>query len=861
MIDGEGEMHARIRLQLTKKQQLRISVISIFGLAFPERLPYNPIDGIYDGIPNEAIQVPIIEDTRYYFKNEEPMPSFYENMVEIPILFDVKKGIINKNWFQSLEEINEIIPNYFNAYHLEKLMNTLLSTSWITKEHYQLIEQEIIFDKLTVHFFRPHLPPKKTVIKGMIHNYYERKVSFSDFDRGSTLMNWNRHQDITLDTFGNFRAEFTLDKPAFLRLNHYFNSFRIFIEPGDSLIINIDGNAFFRKVKFAGDNAISNEILLKLFHELREDTYWLGSRRKVHPQSQNTYLQKIKEQQTKELSFLKEHQEKLTPTFKQFLNRHILFWNVEQLLSKIRYFYNRRDARIDYDYLDYCQRSRALFFRMPDNQHNFLLGTYLEFHNYLLRGRYVRQVIPTAGFKRFDFGKLMFIAPENIYRVGELTLFYNKYEKTSSNFLHLYNALQEGVNLPSQKEILADYLDDNIADPPSKVFHSLGFNQKAPYWKFPFNEQDSIAITDFQGEYLLLHIGFERNLLAAKSDIQEIKNNTKTQFRTLSIVTSPDTTLQSQKDVLYITSQEMGKLRKEYMIEGNANTFYIINPEGKSVTSPFETNSFQKLTSEVAKLPKIPQEKNWQPTPIFWQNLGITAFLLLFLGGVYAQRKRTLAKREQQKRQLVELELKGIRAQMNPHFLFNALSSIQNLIRKKEDIAADRYLTQFAGLVRKILRNSEQEFITLEEEMAAIKQYCSLEALRTPFDYELNISEGVDAFNTYIPGMLIQPLVENAILHGLMPQQGKRNLWINIKSHPKGLACEIVDNGIGIQKAQGQKQRHKAHQKSFGMALIRQRLGLLLNQPESTFLTIQDRSELTPPATGTIVNLIIPIEQ
>ena len=145
--------------------------------------------------------------------------------------------------------------------------------------------------------------------------------------------------------------------------------------------------------------------------------------------------------------------------------------------------------------------------------------------------------------------------------------------------------------------------------------------------------------------------------------------------------------------------------------------------------------------------------------------------------------------------------------------------------------------------------------------MAAIQQYCSLEALRTPFEYDITIGDEVDAYNAYIPGMLLQPLVENAILHGLMPQRGERNLWIKIQPHPDGLACEIIDNGIGINKAKTQKQTHKAHQKSFGLALIKQRIQLLLNQPNKEFVTITDRSDLDANATGTLVKLIIPIEK
>ncbi|MEN0050106.1 MAG: histidine kinase [Bacteroidota bacterium] len=254
-------------------------------------------------------------------------------------------------------------------------------------------------------------------------------------------------------------------------------------------------------------------------------------------------------------------------------------------------------------------------------------------------------------------------------------------------------------------------------------------------------------------------------------------------------------------------------------------------------------------------------KKECSTTSIFWLNLAIGILFFLFISDIYIQRKRVAAKREREERLLLELELKGIRSQMNPHFLFNALSSIQNLIRKKDEVNADRYLTQFAGLVRKILKHSDQEFITLEEEIEALQQYCSLEALRTPFEYEIEVAPEIDRFNTYLPSMLLQPLVENAILHGLMPQQKERKLWIKIQPNEQGLYCEIIDNGIGLERAKLNVQKHKAHQKSFGLALVRQRLQLLMNSSEQNLLQLLDRAQKDATLSGTIVQLIIPTEQ
>lgn len=231
--------------------------------------------------------------------------------------------------------------------------------------------------------------------------------------------------------------------------------------------------------------------------------------------------------------------------------------------------------------------------------------------------------------------------------------------------------------------------------------------------------------------------------------------------------------------------------------------------------------------------------------------------MLLISGGIL-WRRRITTRRDLRRRQLLEVELRGIRSQMNPHFLLNAMSSIQNLIRKKEQEKADLYLGQFAGLMRKTLRNSAEEYIPLVDEIETLKQYCSLESLRHPFKYEFQIDERIDAHNTYIPGMILQPIIENAIIHGLAPLAGSRELLIEIGPGREGLNCTVTDNGIGLLASQKQMER-KNHQ-SVGMKLVRQRLELMgLNGRKH--LSITDRSTLSPPARGALVSLTIPVEQ
>lgn len=863
--DGEGEMHARLRLENGAANQIKIWVDYIFTLQYPKRVPIDFSKGLLArGLPEDALVYPVMEDTRYHFKTGTLMPDFYKKLSDTPLIFEVNKGIVNKEWFNSLTDALKKTPLYFNTHHLEAFIADFLLASFTKKVSYQKTIQYQHIDKLSQHYYQPILPAKKTVITGVIKNPISNNVGLNYSNHESWVKRPWGGNEVEIDSTGQFTFEFLLKTPSNPRLQLSFFPISIYAEPGDSIHLEIDGNSIYRRTKFSGSNAVNNQVFLDFYHDIRGDTIMMVTPDfSIQKKSPAEYLTEMQQKEIRELHYLTNQKDRVSSNFYSFLDRTIRFSNANRLWYNASFFKRRPNIHLLPAYIAHCQKLSRLLYRLPPNKEfDFKPGMYLEFQKNILKGVFLDKRFPFRSLHAFEFNKHL-LTPDNAFRYGQLLLFFNLEKNSTTAFQHFYKNFATACSQTAHQQMLKDYLAppksrDLFPDNSRRI---LPVGKQAPFWEYPMLDGQKRSINDFLGKYLLLHIGLEQNLPIALEDIKEIKTITNKPIDALSIVARQPgiPAKENSTKIIYLPHEEMQILRDSYAINNNANNYFIIAPDGKVLSNPFFTGTFNHLKSSVASLPLT--KEAWKPTPLFWRNLGISALALLFLGGVYAQRKRTLAKREQQKRQLVELELKGIRAQMNPHFLFNALSSIQNLIRKKEDVAADRYLTQFAGLVRKILRNSEQEFITLEEEIAAIKQYCSLEALRTPFDYEINLAEDIDEFNIYIPGMLLQPLVENAILHGLMPQQGAKKLSINIQPHPKGLACEIIDNGIGIQKAKLQKQAHKAHQKSFGVALIRQRIELLLGPSDEAFLTIQDRSELNPPATGTIVNLIIPIEK
>lgn len=174
---------------------------------------------------------------------------------------------------------------------------------------------------------------------------------------------------------------------------------------------------------------------------------------------------------------------------------------------------------------------------------------------------------------------------------------------------------------------------------------------------------------------------------------------------------------------------------------------------------------------------------------------------LAFLVALYFIKKRNkknLAEKEQQK-ETAKLQLNSIRSQLNPHFMFNALSGIQNLMNKNEIDNANKYLSKFARLTRNVL--NDKELISLAQEKALLDDYLQMEQLRFGFKYEINLSENLDLANIEIPSMLLQPFVENAVKHGIAQKATDGKITITFMKQTNDLILTIVDNGNGFDTA------------------------------------------------------------
>ncbi|HJS55741.1 MAG TPA: histidine kinase, partial [Chitinophagaceae bacterium] len=233
---------------------------------------------------------------------------------------------------------------------------------------------------------------------------------------------------------------------------------------------------------------------------------------------------------------------------------------------------------------------------------------------------------------------------------------------------------------------------------------------------------------------------------------------------------------------------------------------------------------------------------------------------------------RTRAEQEKQKtqmmlmeteRKMTEVEMQALRAQMNPHFIFNCLNSINRYIVKSDQATASLYLTRFARLIRLILDNSNSKNVILSHELEALKLYIEMEALRfdKKFDYAIVVDKTVNPDNVEVPPLIIQPYVENAIWHGLLHKETPGCLCISVSMPGENmLECTIEDNGVGRQKAKDLKSKSATTRKSLGMKLTEDRLTLLNKYAElNASIDIIDLSNGNGEATGTKVILKIPV--
>jgi ligand-binding sensor domain-containing protein/signal transduction histidine kinase len=237
-----------------------------------------------------------------------------------------------------------------------------------------------------------------------------------------------------------------------------------------------------------------------------------------------------------------------------------------------------------------------------------------------------------------------------------------------------------------------------------------------------------------------------------------------------------------------------------------------------------------------------------------------TFLIALGLGITYAVVRKVIAFREKQlkaqaafEQKIKETELQVLRLQMNPHFIFSALNSIRAYVLNKDSDAASKFLADFAHLMRQILQYSTEESITLEKEEALLRGYLEMEQLRFDFDFDIQIADDLDTFDTEVPPMILQPFVENAILHGIASKRDDKGaILVRFDREDNNVLCSVQDNGLGMGNSL--RKKHKDHE-SKSRAITQDRLDIITQLTGKPTALIYENVETG----GTKVTIRLPI--
>ena len=208
-------------------------------------------------------------------------------------------------------------------------------------------------------------------------------------------------------------------------------------------------------------------------------------------------------------------------------------------------------------------------------------------------------------------------------------------------------------------------------------------------------------------------------------------------------------------------------------------------------------------------------------------------------------------------REMNDLKMTVLQSQMDPHFLYNSLNSINNFVLKNDIETASDYITKFSRLIREILKNSSRLTIPLEEDLGVLGLYVKLEQMRMTggFDYIVTIDDTINLKEIQVPPLFMQPYIENAIWHGFANKKDYKKISLSIYDEDDNIRCEIIDNGIGIDKTKSRKQNQENERKPFGIKASEDRIKML-HENLNVYVIIEDISN--DRDTGTMVTIKFP---
>lgn len=690
-------------------------------------------------------------------------------------------------------------------------------------------------------------------------------------------------------TSGGFAGEIKLAQPQFLSLytgkNRWEPSLTLFVEPGDTLHIrwNPDQENHRQAAHFEGRNASANQYLNSPhLGDLRQDLYhWDRIEELPYPPAEDAYrhYQTVSRQLLKDLD---QARRDLPAVFVEQLTWKIRYLTATQLLE----YYNARLFGHSRQAVSEEYRAAMLAPPLLNSQAYSLLSYWLYLranvkYRQLVESKYrYRRTNPYLGWRQmyhsvenwltgYPLHKLQAMALSRAMDTRLLAI------KDFQSEYHAFMALCQDTALTkplarsfrrlqalSGGQPFVDFVAEDESGQPVNFSDGHGQKRILRFYRSMntdpwFDSTSSHALVDSLPEVTIWHV-----FLGERPDSLPDRVNDWAGKR-LFVSDSAE-----QRRLMNFLHYQPAKMEHDHYAR-----LFFIDEEGMIATSyPFQYGNVSKVFEngrqgrmlwhvrgkdfepQMVKFARTPPRfrvwgLNWREFSALLTTLGVVLVLtVLFL----LLRARYLKRREARRRQLTELELRAIRAQLNPHFVFNAMGSIQHLVQAQPE-RANHYLAELAELMRRVLYHTRQGRIPLSEELETVRRYVALEALRKEVELHIALDDHLEPELIEVPALLLQPYVENAILHGLLPLRRPGRIEIRIEAGRDRLHLHISDDGVGLHEAQPADNSASG----LGLRLTAERLRLLYG-PGAT-VQVYDRSDLEPGQTGTLVSVGLPL--